>query len=69
VLILNDSIQIEQPVRKAAELKIPYLITIGDKEEEKKTLAVKKRGETKPKFNVKKDEFLKELLEEIKERK
>jgi threonyl-tRNA synthetase len=64
-----DSNTVNDKVRKAAELKIPYLITIGDKEEEKKTLAVKKRGENKPKFGVKPAEFIKEILEEIKERK
>jgi threonyl-tRNA synthetase len=60
---------VNDKVRKAAEMKIPYLITIGDKEEEKKTLAVKKRGEDKPKFGVKKENFISEILEEIKERK
>ncbi len=55
-------------VRTAALMKIPYVITIGDKEEEKGTLALKKRGEDKPKFGVDKKKFIKELLEEIKER-
>jgi len=64
-----ESNTVNDKVRKAAELKIPYLVTIGDKEEEKKTLAVKKRGEAKPIFNVKKESFLKEILEEIEERK
>ena len=64
-----DSNTVNDKVRKAAEMKIPYLITIGDKEEEKKTLAVKKRGEAKPQFGIKKETFLKEILEEIKERK
>jgi threonyl-tRNA synthetase len=64
-----ESNTVNDKVRKAAELKIPYIVTIGDKEEEKKTLAVKKRGEIKPKFDVKKETFIKELLEEIKERK
>ena len=56
-------------VRNASMLKIPYIVTIGDKEEEKGTLAVKKRGEEKPKFGVKLDKFLEELKEEIRERK
>ncbi|MBM3247333.1 threonine--tRNA ligase [Candidatus Pacearchaeota archaeon] len=64
-----DSNTVNDKVRKAAEMKIPYLITIGDKEEEKKTLAIKKRGETKPKFGVKKTDFIKEILSEINERK
>jgi len=64
-----DSNTVNDKVRKAAELKIPYLITIGDKEEKAETLAIKKRGENKPKFGVKKSDFIKEILEEIKERK
>jgi threonyl-tRNA synthetase len=64
-----DSNTVNDKVRKAAEMKIPYLITIGDKEEEKGTLAVKKRGEDKPKFGVDKKKFISELLEEISERK
>lgn len=63
-----DSNTVNDKVRKAAELKIPYIITIGDKEEEKKTLAVKKRGTDKPKFGVKKEDFFQEILNEIKNR-
>lgn len=58
-----------EKVRNAILMKIPYVITIGDKEEEKNTIALKKRGEEKPKFGIKLEEFLKELKEEIKERK
>lgn len=56
-------------VRNAALMKIPYVITIGDKEEEKKTIALKKRGADKPEFGIKLADFLKELKDEIKERK
>lgn len=56
-------------VRNAAMMKIPYIVTIGDKEEEKGTLAVKRRGENKPKFGVDKKKFIEELAEEVKERK
>jgi threonyl-tRNA synthetase len=45
----NDTVQAK--VRDAELLKINYIIVIGDKEEESKTLAVRARGE-KPKFNV-----------------
>jgi threonyl-tRNA synthetase len=54
-------------VRDAELMKIPYIIMIGDKEEAAKTLAVRK--DSKVKFGVKKEDFLKDLLEEIKERK
>jgi len=56
-------------VRTAALMKIPYVITIGDKEEEKGTIALKRRGKDKPEFGVKLEDFLKEIAEEIKERK
>ena len=48
--------------------KIPYLITIGDKEEEKGTLAIKKRGEKKPEFGVKFTNFIKEIKDKIERR-
>jgi threonyl-tRNA synthetase len=54
-------------VRGAEMQKIPVIIMIGDKEEQAKTLAVRK--DSKVKFGVKKEDFLKDLLEEIKERK
>ncbi|MBN1923520.1 MAG: threonine--tRNA ligase [Nanoarchaeota archaeon] len=55
-------------VRDAEIMKVPYIIVIGDKEEENKTLAVRVKGDKKPKFGVKKEEFTKKLLEEIKNR-
>ncbi|MEK6937740.1 MAG: threonine--tRNA ligase [Nanoarchaeota archaeon] len=58
---------IGKKVRDAQLEKANYILTIGDKEEEKKTLAVRTRaGEVK--FGVKVEEFLKQLLEERKER-
>jgi len=64
-----ESSTVGDKVRKSEEMKIPYLITIGDKEEEKGTIALKKRGkDEKPKFGVKFEDFLKEIKEEIKER-
>jgi len=64
-----DSCQVSEKIAKAESLRIPYMIVIGDKEEEKNTLAVRKRGEKKPEFGIKKEKFISELLEEIKERK
>jgi len=55
-------------IRNAALMKIPYVITLGDKEEEKGTIALKSRGKDKPEFGVRFDDFLKNLKEEIKER-
>ncbi len=62
-----DSAPVQGKVRNAEMQKIPYIIMIGDKEEEAKTLAVRSNG--KVKFGVKKDVLLKDLLAEIKERK
>ena len=64
-----DSSTVNEKVRNSELMKIPYLITIGDKEEEKSTIAVKNRGEKeKPKFNVKIDDFISDITQEIRER-
>jgi threonyl-tRNA synthetase len=62
-----DSSPVQGKIRNAEMQKIPYIIMIGDKEEQNKTLAVRSDG--KVKFGVKKETFLKDILEEIKERK
>ncbi len=59
-----NSTTVNDKVRDAEILRIPYMITIGDKEEEKGTLAVKERGQ-KPKFGIKMDDFVRELKERI----
>ncbi len=65
---LNDAQEtLGKKVLEATKQKIPYVITIGDKEVESKTLAVRNR-DGKVKFNVRVDEFLKLLNEEIKTR-
>jgi threonyl-tRNA synthetase len=61
------SAPVQGRVRDAELQKIPVIIMIGDKEEQAKTLAVRRDG--KVKFGVKKEDFLKEILSEIKERK
>jgi threonyl-tRNA synthetase len=48
-------------------MKIPHIIVLGDKEEEKKTIAVRQRGK-KPEFGIKPEKFIKELKEEIEKR-
>ena len=58
---------VNDKVRKAEILRIPYIIVIGDKEEQAKTLAVRSRGE-KPKFGVKLNDFVKELKDKIEKR-
>jgi len=59
----------QEPIRgkiKQAEIeKIPYIITIGDKEEKSKLLAVRHEGKVK---SIKKDKFLQDLKKEIEEK-
>jgi threonyl-tRNA synthetase len=52
-------------IRKAQLEKVPFVIVIGDKEEEKKTIAVRNR-KGKTKYNVEIDEFVSDLLNSIK---
>jgi len=59
---------VNDKVRDAEMQKINYVIVIGDKEEKAKTLAVRERGNDKPKFGVKFDDFVKDLKEKIKKR-
>jgi threonyl-tRNA synthetase len=66
---LDDSAEtISRKVREAQLEKANYIITIGDKECEKKCLAVRTRA-GKVKFEVKAETFVEELQEEIKLRK
>ncbi|PIR77607.1 MAG: threonine--tRNA ligase, partial [Candidatus Magasanikbacteria bacterium CG10_big_fil_rev_8_21_14_0_10_38_6] len=59
---------VQSKVRDAEIQRISYIIVIGDKEEKSKTLAVRTRGEKKPKFGVKIDKFISDLKKEIEER-
>jgi len=59
---------VNDKIRDSEMLKVPYLIVIGDKEEEKGTLAVRERGASKPKFGVKMGEFVKEIRGKIEKR-
>lgn len=59
---------VNDKVRDAEMQKIPYMIVIGDKEEENKTLAVRKRGEKKPEFGVNTDKFILDLKKKIENR-
>lgn len=63
----NETIQAK--VRDAEVLKIPYMIVIGDKEEEKGTLAVRTRGSAKPTFGVKPKDFIAEVKETLEKKK
>jgi len=58
---------VSNKVRQAELNKIPVIIVIGDKEEKSKTLAVRQRGH-KPKFGVKTDSLIKEIVEKLEKR-
>ena len=62
-----ESSQVSEKVRNAEIQKIPYIIVIGDKEEEANTLAVRERGQ-KVRFGVKTSEFVKDVREKIERR-
>ena len=58
---------IQSKVKDAVLMKVPYIIVVGDKEEENKEIAVRIKGDKKiEKMNVEK--FIKKVNEEIKER-
>ncbi|MGC8533236.1 MAG: threonine--tRNA ligase [Candidatus Parvarchaeum sp.] len=54
-------------IRKAQLEKVPFMIIIGDKEEEKKTIAVRNRN-GKTRYNVDINEFINDILNNIKNR-
>ena len=59
---------LQSKVKDASLLRIPYVITIGDKEEKDKTIAVRAKGNRKLQtFKI--EEFIEQICEEIKERK
>lgn len=65
---LNDKSEtLPKKVRDAEIQKINYIVTLGDKEVEQKTLAVRPRG-GKVQFGVHVDAFIKDLQEKIQKR-
>jgi len=58
------STTVEYKIRSAQLQKIPYILTVGEKEEKNKTLAVRTRN-GKVKFGVSIEDFVKQILEEI----
>ena len=59
---------VNDKVRDAELMRIPYIIVIGDKEEQAGTLAVRTRGDKKPEFGIKKEDFINRVKENIKTR-
>ncbi len=62
------STTVEYKVRNVQLQKIPYALTVGEKEEKNKTLAVRTR-DGKVKFGVSIEDFVKQILDEIESRK
>jgi len=63
----DQSESMGKKVKDALNEKVNYIITIGDKEVEKKMLAVRDRS-GKTSFDVDITEFIQKLVDEIKER-
>ncbi len=63
-----SSTTVNEKVRDAEMLRIPYVIVIGDKEEQAETIAVRRRGDKKIE-SVKIDDFVENIKKEIEERK
>ncbi len=64
---MDDDENLGKKIRKAKEMRVPYTIVIGDKEIESNTLTIEKReGE---KISLKVEEFVENLLKEVRERK
>lgn len=59
------STTVEYKVRNAQLQKIPYVLTVGEKEEKNETVAVRAR-DGKVKFGVSIEDFTKQILDEIK---
>ncbi|MBM3228531.1 hypothetical protein FJZ20_01445, partial [Candidatus Pacearchaeota archaeon] len=62
-----DSTTMSSKVRKAEMMRIPYIITIGDKEEKTGKLAIRIKSDRKLK-NSTLDKFLGKISKEIKNR-
>jgi len=61
------NVTMQSKVKDAEIMRVPYVIVLGDKEEKKKTLAVREKGSGKIK-SLKFEDFLKSIKEEIEER-
>lgn len=57
---------VQNKVRNAELMKIPYIVVLGDKEEKSKELAVRHEGKVK---NIKQDKFIEDIKSEIEKRK
>ncbi len=56
---------LQYKIREAELQKVPYILVIGDKEQEKGTVAVRKRDVKEVKFDVQPNEFINQVLNEV----
>ncbi len=56
---------LQYKIRGSELQKVPYILVVGDKEQEKGTIAVRKRDVKEVKFDVQPNEFIEQLLKEI----
>ncbi|MEM4625185.1 MAG: threonine--tRNA ligase [Candidatus Pacearchaeota archaeon] len=63
-----ESVPLQKKIRKAELMRIPYIIVIGDKEEKEESIAIRRRGSNKIE-NLSIEKFIKEIFEQIKEKK
>lgn len=64
-----DSGTIQRKIRDAEMEKVPYILVVGDKEQDAGTIAVRTRGKQKVEFGVELDKFIEKIKKEIAERK
>ncbi len=64
---IDDSAEsLGKRIREAEKQKIPYILVVGEKEENDGAVAIRKRGEEKKQEVLKAEEFLKKIEEKIK---
>ncbi len=64
-----ESSTLSNKIKKVEKKRIPYAVVIGDKEEEKGTLAVRRRWEENVEYGVDPEDFISELKQRISKRK
>ena len=65
----NNQSTTEYKIRDASLQKIPFMVVVGDKEEQNNTVAVRTREDSKVKYGVPLKDFVKEVQKLIKEKK
>ncbi len=63
-----ESSTLGNKIKKVEKMRIPYAVVIGDKEEEKGKLAVRRRWEEDVEYDVDIEEFIEEVKEKIKKK-